>query len=145
MLIQAKSLFGINEVVGQDTMSDDPICLVISQNQIDALLRNNKVQDFDTNIVRALVQGEVVNWMGFKIRRSQLLPIDSNNVRTCYAYVRSGVKFAAGTDFATMMDILPQGNHRLQIRSKWRIGATRMEEEKVVRIYCDEDDISGDN
>ena len=76
--------------------------------------------------------------MGFEVVRTQQLAIDSNDVRSCFAYVRSGMKLAVGKEFTSMMDVLPHRNHTLQIRSKWRIGATRMEEERVVRILCDE-------
>ena len=138
-LIAAKSLFGVNEVSGQDG-DDDPLVLVVSQAQIDDLLNNvAQVCSSDYAAVKALQVGEVNSFMGFRFVRTQLLGIDANNVRTCFAYVRSGLKLAIGQDFTTMMDILPQRNHTLQIRSKWRVGATRMEEEKVVSIACDED------
>jgi hypothetical protein len=138
-LIEAKSLFGVNEVSGQDA-DDDPLVLVLSQSQIDALLEIDQIRSSDYNSVRALVNGEVNTFMGFKVVRSQQLPLASaTNVRTCYAYVRSGMKLAVGQEFTSPMDVLAHRNHTLQVRSKWRVGATRMEEEKVVDIACDED------
>ncbi len=140
-LIAAKSKFGKNEVMGQNMMEGDQLVLVCSQSEIDSMLTNvDQVSSADYAAVKALVNGEVDHFMGFRFVRSELLPQDSNNVRTCYAYVKSGLKLAVSQEFTTHMDVLPQRNHTLQIRSKWRVGATRMEEKKVVRIYCDEDD-----
>lgn len=138
-LIQAKSLFGRNEVTGQDA-DDDPLVMVVSQSQLDALLRTTEVTSADFSTVKALAMGEVNSFMGFRFVRSEQLPLNTTtNVRTCYAYVRSGLVLSVGKDFTVMTDILPLNSHALQIRAKWRLGATRLEEEKVVRIYCDED------
>ena len=140
-LIAAKSKFGKNEVTGQNMMEGDGLVLVCSQAELDSMLLNlDQVGNADYASVKALVSGEIHNFMGFRFVRSELLPVDANNVRTCYAYVKSGLKLAVSQEFTTHMDVLPQRNHTLQVRSKWRVGATRMEEEKVVRIYCDEDD-----
>lgn len=140
-LIEINSLFGRNEVSGQDG-EDDPIIMIVSQRQIDSLLYKSEVRSIDTNAVRALVNGEVNTYMGIRFVRSEQLPKDGSNVRSCYAYVRSGLKLAIGTDFTTMTDILPRQNHTLQLRAKYRLGASRMEEVKVAKIFCDEDDLT---
>jgi hypothetical protein len=55
----------------------------------------------------------------------------------CVAYVKSGVKLAdAGRK--VHVDIRPDKSHALQIRTVASLGATRMEEKKVVSIECDE-------
>ena len=137
-LIEAKSKMGINEVTGQSG-DDDPLVIMISQKQLDDMLLNvDQVRNADYAAVKALVAGEVNSFMGFRFVRTELLPKTSGDIRSCYAYVRSGLKLAIGQDIRTRMDILPQRNHSLQIRSTLRVGATRMEEEKVVEILCDE-------
>lgn len=136
-LIEAKSILGVNEVTGQSG-DDDPLVCVIAQKQLDNMLLIAKIQNIDTAEVRALVNGEVNTYMGFRFIRTQLLPLTAGDIRSCYCYVRSAVKLAVGQDIQSRMDILPQRNHSLQIRSTLRLGATRMEEEKVVEILCDE-------
>jgi hypothetical protein len=82
------------------------------------------------------VDGTLNTFMGFKFRRTQLLPV-ATNVRSVYAYVKSGI-ILAERGLKTHMDIRTDLSHSLQIRSVASLGATRMEEKKVVEIACDE-------
>ena len=133
-VIAAKSLFGTNDVD-----EDEELIFVYSQKQLDDLLNNvAEVKSSDYANVKALVEGKIDMWMGFKWRRSQRLPkVVATDVRTCYAYAKSGVILSdSGRQVYT--DILPTQNHALQIRSVARLGAVRKEETKVVSIACDE-------
>ena len=118
----------------------DPRIIVVSAKQIQDLLRTTEVTSADFNSVKALVNGDIDTFMGFKFRRvsSALLPYNnSTGVRTCFAYVRSGIKLAdAGRK--VHVDIRADKSHALQIRTVASLGATRMEEEKVVEIATDE-------
>jgi hypothetical protein len=118
----------------------DPRIIVVSAKQIQDLLRTTEVTSGDYNTVRALVNGEINTFMGFNFRRvsSSLLPYNaSTGVRTIFAYVKSGLKLAdAGRK--VHVDIRPDKSHALQIRTVASLGATRMEEKKVVEIAADE-------
>jgi hypothetical protein len=118
----------------------DPRIIVVSAKQLQDLLRTTEVISADYNSVKALVQGQLDTFMGFKFRRvaSSLLPYNSSTgVRTCFAYVRSGLKLAdAGRK--VHVDIRADKSHALQIRTVASLGATRMEEKKVVEIAADE-------
>jgi hypothetical protein len=118
----------------------DPRILVVSAKQIQDLLRTTEITSADFNTVKALVNGDIDTFMGFKFRRvaSNLLPFNgSTDVRTCFAYVKSGVKLAdAGRK--VHVDIRPDKSHALQIRTVASLGGTRTQEEKVVSIACDE-------
>jgi dihydroxyacetone kinase DhaKLM complex PTS-EIIA-like component DhaM len=46
------------------------------------------------------------------------------------------VLLAVGADVNVMIDVLPQKRHATQVRVTMDMGATRMEEEKVVEIKC---------
>jgi hypothetical protein len=133
-VIEAKSKFGKNDVD-----EDEELIFVYSQAQLDDLLLNvAEVKSSDFNNVKALIDGTIDRWMGFRWRRSQRLPVNTTtDVRTCYAYAKSGIVLTdAGRQVYT--DILPTRNHALQIRSVARLGATRLEETKVVSIACDQ-------
>jgi hypothetical protein len=127
----------LNEAEVDDS---DPRVLVVSAKQIQDLLRTTEVTSADFNSVKALVQGDIDTFLGFKFRRvaSSLLPYNSSTgVRTCFAYVRSGLKLAdAGRK--VHVDIRADKSHALQIRTVASLGATRMEEKKVVEIAADE-------
>jgi hypothetical protein len=112
--------------------------IVVSAKQLQDLLRTTEITSADYNSVKALVDGTVNTFMGFKFRKTQLLPLNtSSDVRSCYVYVKSGIMLAE-RGLKTHMDIRTDKSHSLQIRSVASLGATRMEEKKVVEIACDE-------
>ena len=130
-LRRAKFILDANEVDEEEER-----IIVVSAKQLQDLLRTTEVTNADYNTVRALVDGTVNTFMGFKFRRTQLLGLTST-VRSCYAYVKSGIVLAE-RGLKTHMDIRTDLSHSLQIRSVASLGATRMEEKKVVEIACDE-------
>jgi hypothetical protein len=127
----AKFLFDSNEIDEEEER-----IMVVSAKQLQDLLRTIEVTSQDYNSVRALVDGALNTFMGFKFRRSQLLP-KTTTVRSCYAYVKSGV-ILAERGLKTHMDVRTDLSHSLQIRSVASLAAVRMEEKKVVEIACDE-------
>ncbi len=133
-LIQAKSILETNEID-----PEDELIFAYSQKQLDDLLLNvSQVSSSDYADIKALVHGNIDMFMGFKFVKTQLLTKNSStDVRTCLAYVKSGVKFA-GSDRRSYMDIIPAESHSLQVRTTANMGATRTLEEKVVAVYCDE-------
>lgn len=112
--------------------------IVVSAKQLQDLLRTTEITSIDYNSVKALVDGTVNTFMGFKFRRTQLLPlVSATDVRSIYVYVKSGV-ILAERGLKTHMDIRTDLSHSLQVRSVASLGATRSEEKKVVEIACDE-------
>lgn len=138
-IIKAKSILGVNEAYGQSGNKDDMLCAIVSQVQLDDLLNNvDQTTSADYAAVRALVDGEVDYFMGFKFVRSQLLTlVAATDVRTCIFYAKTGIAYASN-GHKIRFSIRDDLNETLQIRTKWRHGATRLEEEKVVLVYCDE-------
>lgn len=137
-IIRAASILGINEVTGQDNRTEKPI-FVYAQEQLDNLLTS---VDQTTNSryaeVKALVTGEVNEFMGFRFIRSQLLYLDpATDIRTCLAFVPSGIAFCKNGQ-KVKMTIREDLNDTFQLRTAGRHGATRTEDEKVVAIYCDQ-------
>jgi hypothetical protein len=130
-LRQAKFLFDSNEVDEEEER-----IMVVSAKQLQDLLRTVEATSADYNTVRALVDGTLNTFMGFKFRRSQQLPL-AVDIRSCFAYVKSGI-ILAERGLKTMMDVRPDLSHSLQIRSVASLAAVRMEEKKVVEIACDE-------
>lgn len=127
----AKFLFDSNDVDEEEER-----IIVVSAKQLQDLLRTIEVTSQDYNSVRALVDGSLNTFMGFKFRRTQLLP-KTSTVRSVYAYVKSGV-ILAERGLKTYMDVRTDLSHSLQIRSVASLAAVRMEEKKVVEIACDE-------
>jgi hypothetical protein len=134
-LRMAASIIKKNEAVDDGEL----MVAAVSQSQIDSLLRTTEVTSSDYNTVKALVAGEVDTYMGFKFVRTQLLPKDANNVRSCIFYAMGGLLLSTGLEVTT--DIGPRRDKRnsVQVYVCGSFGASRMEEKKVVRVKCDED------
>ena len=134
-LRRAKYLMDVSEV------PDSERYIVIGAKQEQDLLRDTNLTSADFNTVKALVDGKVDTFLGFKFLKSQRLPVGTvsgvADIRSCFAFHKSAIKFAM-SDRQTRMDILPQRRHALQIRSTMMLGAVRTENEKVVRLYADE-------
>lgn len=88
--------------------------------------------------IEPLVSGQWDKFGGFKfIRTERLSRNTSTDVRTCFAWHKSGIKFASiGKD--VHMDVLPQRRHCKQLRGVSRMGAVRTQNGKIVRVYADE-------
>lgn len=109
-----------------------------SSQQLQDMLLVDKMTSEDYASVKALVDGKIDRFLGFKFVRTELLTRNtSTDVRTCFAWQKSAIKFAEGGR-NTHMDMLPSRRHCKQIRGVYRCGAVRTENEKVVRIYADE-------
>ena len=74
-----------------------PRYICVGPNQIEALLNTTSVTSSDFNTVKALVQGQVNQFMGFTFIVSNRLAVASN-IRTCFAWAQDGIKLAMGKD-----------------------------------------------
>jgi hypothetical protein len=123
-----------------DNDDEDPRYLAITAKSLQDLLRTTEVTSHDYNTVKALSDGKVDSFLGFTFRRisNKIMPWDSvTDIRTCVAWVKSGIKITdSGKE--VHIDVRPDKSHALQIRTVAALGGTRMEESKVVAIYCDE-------
>ena len=132
-LRQAKYLLDSNEAV----MDGEPLTIVVSASQIQSLLRTTEVTSADFNTVKALVNGEVNTFLGMNFVRTELLTKSGNN-RTCLVYPSSAILLGVGEDIKTKIDQLPTKQYSVQVYSEATFGATRLWEEKVIEILCDE-------
>jgi hypothetical protein len=110
---------------------------VVTASQVQSLLRTTEVTSADYNTVKALVNGTVDTFMGFKFVRTELLAKSGNN-RECLFYPRSGITLAMAMELAVEVDRLPGKRYSVQVYVCGSFGASRMWEEKVIRVKCDE-------
>ncbi len=113
------------------------VTAVVSASQIQSLLRTTEVTSADYNTVKALAAGTVDTFMGFKFVRTELLVVASN-IRDCLFYPMSGMTLAVGQEIAVEVDRLPGKRYSVQVYVCGNFGASRMWEEKVIRVKCDE-------
>ena len=87
--------------------------------------------------MKALVRGEVDTFMGFKFIVSNRLS-KTGDERTCFAWAEDGIKLAVGKDVMARIEERADKSFSTQVYYCATFGATRMEEDKVVQIACDE-------
>tara|TARA_Y100000592_G_scaffold90106_1_gene148292 strand:- start:740 stop:1603 length:864 start_codon:yes stop_codon:yes gene_type:complete len=123
-----------------DSASVDPSItryMIVGPKQISDLLNNTTVTSSDFNTVKALVNGEINQFLGFTFITSNRLSIASSK-RLCLAYAGDGIKLALGQDLMTRIDERADKGYSQQVYVCASMGATRMEEEKVVTIQAHE-------
>src|SRR5210317_475335 len=111
---------------------------LLSPKQISDLLNNTTVTSSDFNTVKALAQGELNSFVGFNFIVSNRLTTDSNSDRQVIAFASDGIKLAMGKEPQARIDERADKSYSTQIYYCQSIGSTRMEEEKVVEIACNE-------
>jgi hypothetical protein len=114
--------------------------LVCGPKQIGDLLGTTQVTSSDFNTVKALAQGQVDSFLGFQFIVTNRLKLDATNTddRLAYAFTADAIKLAIGQDVLARIDERADKSYSTQVYYAMSIGATRMEEEKVVEIACDE-------
>lgn len=117
---------------------DEARTIVCSAKQISDLLGTTQITSSDFNSVKALVQGDIDTFMGFKFIRSERLGTDSNGNRQVLAFTNTSIGLALGKDIQTKISERADKNYSTQVYLCMTIGATRVEDEKVVEIACTE-------
>ena len=112
-----------------------PLYIIVSAEEISDLLGTTQVTSSDYNAVKALVQGEVDTFMGFKFIHSELLT-ETSSVRYCFAWAEDGILLALGKNPQGKINERPDKNYSTQVYYSMSIGATRMEEAKVIEVQC---------
>ena len=136
-LIAAKSLFGVNEVDIEHPMNK--LCYVCAQEQKDDLLATTQITSSDYAAVKALVDGEVSRFMGFDFVQTQRTGHDSaTDIRTNFAFAKSGLGLNVNMDITTNIGVDPGKKFNVRVYLCLSAGSTRVEEEKVVQILCDQ-------
>jgi hypothetical protein len=157
----AKALFWANGVNIEDP--DKKLYMVCSGKQIEDLLNDDEAINSDYASVKALVNGDINQFMGFEIIRSELVPYVSaittdlptaveldwtatdvpkdtsvTEVRACFAYAKDSVLCATNPDITSKVAERSDKRFNWYAYSALGVGAVRMEEKGVVLIGCDE-------
>ncbi len=106
--------------------------------QLEDLLNTTEVTSSDYNVVKALVQGELNTWIGFSFIHTERLVTDASSNRLCYAWQRNALQLAIQKDIEGRVDERPDKNYAWQVYMRMCMGATRMEENRIIQIACSE-------
>ena len=137
-LTLAKLIEAKEKLDAADVDPSIPRYIAVSPKQITDLLGDTEVTSADYNTVRALVKGELDTYVGFKFIMTNRLPLDGSNERRVSAWAMDGRKLAVGKEPVARIDERADKSYATQVYYCMSIGATRMEEAKVVEILCNE-------
>jgi len=132
-IIQTKKILLNNDVDPEE----EPMYFAIGPDQLEALLNNSTITSADYNSIRLLMSGDIDTFMGFKWIISTRL-VKSSNDRKCLAWAQSGLGLAMNGSPNIRISERADKNYSTQIFVEASMGATRIEDEKVVEILCDE-------
>ncbi|BAR13924.1 major capsid protein [Pelagibacter phage Skadi-4 EXVC104P] len=110
--------------------------IVVSPTEIQDLLNNTTVTSSDFNTVKALVQGEIDSFMGFKFHVSNRLTTNGAGNTQCIAFAEDGILLGIGKDVTARIDERSDKSYATQVYYCQTIGATRMEEAKVISVLA---------
>ena len=130
-------LLAAKEVLdGNDVDESIPRFIALTSKQVTDLLNTTEVKSSDFNTVKALAQGEIDSFLGFRFIRTERLTVDGNGDRQVVAWAEDGMALALGKEPTARIDERADKNYATQVYYSMAIGATRLEEEKVVEIAC---------
>lgn len=124
-----------------DEQSVDPSIrryIACSPKQISDLLNNTTVTSSDFNTVRALATGTISEFVGFTFIVTNRLQVDGSSNRLVYAWAQDGIKMAIGKEPTARIEERADKSYATQVYYCSSFAATRMEEDKVVEIACQE-------
>ena len=130
-LLEAKQILDASEVD-----PEIPRYIALSSKEVTSLLNTTEIKDADYNTVKALALGQINSFLGFNFIRTERLPDNGSTERYCLAWAQDGVGLAIGADVISRIDVLPTHCYSTQVFLAMTIGATRVEEEKVIEIAC---------
>jgi len=103
---------------------------------LNQLLNTTEVKNSDYNTVKALAQGYVDTFMGFKFLKSTRLVADGTDVSAtlCYAFAQDAIVLAIAEEPSVSVSVRNDLCDSIQVFSTLSIGATRVEGPAVVEI-----------
>jgi hypothetical protein len=104
--------------------------------QLESVLGTTRATSSDYSAVKALVQGDIDTFLGFKFILSEFTPTSGAYDRVMYWH-KSGMLLALGQDIKVEMTRMAEYHYALQVYSRMDGGAVRMQEGKVGSILCD--------
>lgn len=134
-LIAAKTMLD-----NKDIDEEEPRFIACTATQVGDLLGTTEVTSSDYNVIKALVKGEINTFLGFEFKRvsASMLAVDADDIRSCIAWAQNGLGLGIAADIKTRISERADKNYATQVFASLGIGATRVDEDRVVQIDCDE-------
>jgi len=124
----------------QEVGEDETRYMGVRRKQITDLLTDTNVTSADFNTIKALVRGDVNEFMGFTFVRYEGFDVGTagTDIATCPFWVGSGIHLGSWNGLQSRVAERADKNHITQIFMRGTIGATRTQEKKVGSVLCDQ-------
>jgi hypothetical protein len=135
-LLTAKEIFD-----GYDIDPSLPRHIACAPSQISDLLNTSEIKSSDYNTVKALARGEINTYLGFDFHMTNRILKDGSGYRRVLCWVEDGLLLSIGKDEKgpkARIEERADKNYSVQVFNSMSIGATRMDEQKVIEILCTE-------
>ncbi len=132
-----KWLSGLEILNANDVDPDDTKYIIISSGMLTGLLNTTEVKSADYSNVKALVRGELNSYLGCNVIRSERLAGGASS-RKALLFTKSGIGLAIGRDVKSRVTEESTLHFAKQIYFSMAMGASRLEEDKVVEIAANE-------
>ncbi len=147
-IVRALEILADNDVIDDDELSSDQELYGIMTPKLEAYLRNlvntyngnNGLFSKDYMPPTLDERGRIKRFLGINWKvssRPGLIDTSDTSIHYAYVWTKSGVQFDFWESMTTTIDRLPQSNNAVLFLSQYSMGATRLEEEKVVQIACE--------
>ena len=114
---------------------DDEKYLVIGPKQLTDLRGITEFTSMDYSLGTPLGSGALPKVLGYNIIVSNLLDL-TGSVRTCFAFSQGALALGIGEDIKTRLEEYQGKNYNWHVFARMFLGATRLHEERVVKIEC---------
>lgn len=115
---------------------DEERFILVGGKQKGNLLATTEATSADYNTVRALVDGKIDTFMGFKFIHSERLQLNGSSQTRVMAWRKSALGLGIAADIWTMVDRRADKRYSWYPYSAMSVGAARLEEPKLVEIIC---------
>lgn len=131
-VLKAKNLLDQAEVEFEERYA------VHTADQMTDLLNITEVASKDFNTVAALVEGTITRWLGFEWKHSERLLTDGSSHRLLYFWQKKAIQLAVQKEAEGRVTERADKNYAWQVYIRIVLGATRLEEERIVEVACAE-------
>ncbi|MBQ7731597.1 MAG: hypothetical protein IJT68_07160 [Lentisphaeria bacterium] len=139
-LIQVRSKFGLADIDLDDP--ENKVYMAVTQKQIDDLVRGTDIKSRDYDAIRALGEGRTNSFYGIEfVTTGRLKKVSDGGtgfIRTCAAWCKSGIILCIPKEISMKVETRADKCDNWQALAKMKAGATRIEDAKVIQVFCEE-------
>lgn len=122
-------------ILDENEIEDEDRVIVVTPKALESLRNEEKATSYDYNTIRALVDGQIETFLGFKFVKCNR-PLLRPSATSHYAYFwhKQGMGLAVAEEPHGRVDQRPDLNYATQVYLSLDMGAVRLEEARVGRI-----------